>query len=52
MATPLAILTIYGYIAFTALGSLAFLALAYRGYVRDTTVRTATPVHKPLREAA
>jgi hypothetical protein len=35
-------LTIYGFIAVTALGVLAFLGLAFRGYLRDT-LRTVTP---------
>lgn len=44
-------LTIYAYIAYTALGSLAFLALAYRGHRRDTAIPTGFPV-QALREAA
>lgn len=42
---------IHAYIVFTALGSLAFLALARRGYRRDTKVR-ALPAERTLRAAA
>jgi len=51
MATPLAILTIYGYIGLTGLASAAILALALRDRRRTGTTWTATPVHA-LREAA
>jgi len=51
-------LTIYGYIAVTGLGALAFWGLAYRGYLRDTapgvgtrTVETRGRVY-PMRKAA
>lgn len=51
MATPLVLFTIHAYIALTAVGTLTFWTLAYRGYRRDTASHPVATVHE-LRKAA